>query len=166
MKLSWFSFYNLILALWVGGMAIFTFIVTPAIFKSYRRDQAGEIVGRLFPGYFLYTLILAALALVLFFIVANDQSRLAYRISLRLLIIGTGHQPFIAFKIHPDAVKLKQQVTSFERESPDSPARKQFRPAARRQRGPQPAAARGRGSSCCCSGRSSKNDNAARFAEA
>ena len=52
MKLSWFSFYNIVLALWVGGMALFTFIVTPVIFKSYPRDQAGEIVGRLFPGLF------------------------------------------------------------------------------------------------------------------
>ena len=34
---------------------------------------------------------------------------------------------FIVFKLHPDAVRIKQQVTSFERESPDSPARKQFR---------------------------------------
>jgi hypothetical protein len=45
--------YTLLLSLWTGGIAIFTFIVTPAIFRSYGRDQAGEIVGRLFPGDFL-----------------------------------------------------------------------------------------------------------------
>ena len=33
---------------------------------------------------------------------------------------------FIVFKLHPEAVKVKQEVTSFERESPDSPARKKF----------------------------------------
>jgi len=52
MKAPLFSVYNLVLALWVGGISIFTFIVTPAIFRSYGRDQAGEIVGKLFPGYF------------------------------------------------------------------------------------------------------------------
>ncbi len=36
MKLSWFSFYNLIPALWVGGIALFTFIITPAR-KQFRR---------------------------------------------------------------------------------------------------------------------------------
>ena len=127
MKLSWFSFYSLILALWVGGMAIFTFIVTPVIFKSYPRDQAGEIVGILFPGYFLYNLVLAALVLVLFFIVANDQSKLAYRLSLVCTVTALLINLFIVFKLHPDTVRVKQQVTSFERESPDSPARKQFR---------------------------------------
>ncbi|NTW65040.1 MAG: DUF4149 domain-containing protein, partial [Nitrospirae bacterium] len=54
MKSILFSLETLTRALWTGGMALFTFIVTPAIFRSYGRDQAGEIVGRLFPGYFLY----------------------------------------------------------------------------------------------------------------
>lgn len=127
MKLSWFSFYSLVLSLWVGGITIFTFIVTPVIFKSYPRDQAGEIVGRLFPGYFLYNLVLAVLVLVLFFIVANDQSKLAYRLSLVCAVTALLVNLFIVFKLHPDTVRIKQQVTSFERESPDSPARKQFR---------------------------------------
>jgi hypothetical protein len=127
MKLSWFFFYNLILALWVGGIALFTFIVTPVIFRSYPRDHAGEIVGLLFPGYFLYNLVLAALALVLFFIVANDRSHFAYRSSLVCVVTALLINLFIVFKLHPDTVMIKQQVTSFERESPDSPARKQFR---------------------------------------
>ena len=108
-------------------MTLFTFIVTPAIFKSYARDQAGEIVGRLFPGYFLYNLILAALVLVVFFIVANDRSKLAYRLSLVCVVTALLINLFIVFKLHPGAVRIKQQVTSFERESPDSQARKQFR---------------------------------------
>ena len=127
MKLSWFSLYSLILTLWVGGIVLFTFIVTPVIFKSYPRDQAGEIVGRLFPGYFLYNLVLAALVLILFFIVANDQSKLAYRISLVCVVTALLINLFIVFKLHPDTVRVKQQVSSFESESPDSPARKQFR---------------------------------------
>jgi uncharacterized membrane protein len=127
MKLSWFSLYSLILSLWVGGMAIFTFIVTPVIFRSYPRDQAGEIVGRLFPGYFLYNLVLSIIVLALFFIIANDQSKIAYRFSLVCVMTAVLINLFIVFKLHPDAVRVKQQVTSFERESPDSPARKQFR---------------------------------------
>jgi hypothetical protein len=33
---------------------------------------------------------------------------------------------YIAFKLHPDTVKVKRQIESFEREAPDSPMRKQF----------------------------------------
>ncbi len=43
------------LSLWVGGMSLFTFILTPVIFRSYPRDAAGEVVGKLFPSYFLFT---------------------------------------------------------------------------------------------------------------
>ena len=43
-----------ILALWVGGVCMFSFLTTPAIFRGYDRDRAGEIVGRLIGGYFLH----------------------------------------------------------------------------------------------------------------
>lgn len=127
MKMYWFSLYNLILAFWVGGIAIFTFVVTPVIFKSYGRDQAGEIVGLLFPGYFLYTIVLTAAALLFFFLLAADRSVFLYRLSLSLLTTALIISVVIAFKLHPEIVTVKQEVSSFERESPDSPARKKFR---------------------------------------
>ncbi len=126
MKNSWFSLYNLILALWVGGIASFTFVVTPVIFRSFGRDLAGKVVGELFPGYFLYNLVLAVLALILFFAAAGDSLKIAYHLSLVLLIAALIINLFIVFKLHPDTVRVKQAVTSFERESPDSPMRKRF----------------------------------------
>ena len=126
MKASWISVYSLVLALWVGGISIFSFIVTPAIFKSYGRDQAGEIVGRLLPGYFLYTMVLTLLALALFFFVAMDRTLPAYWPSLALLVTALAITLFVAFWVHPSAVEVKKTVTSFERESRDTPARKRF----------------------------------------
>jgi len=126
MKVSWFSLYNLVLALWVGGMAIFTFIVTPVIFKAYGRNMAGEIVGHIFPGYFLYNLILAAAALVLFFLLGTERATFVNRLSLALLAAALIVNIFIVFKLHPAAIKAKHEVASFERESPDSLARKRF----------------------------------------
>lgn len=120
-------FYTLILSLWTGGMAIFTFIVTPAIFRSYGRDQAGEIVGRLFPGYFLYLLVLSALALLLFFLLGADRSGRSFRASLFLLVIAVIVNAYVFFSLHPKTVAVKQQVVSFEAAAPDSPARKEFR---------------------------------------
>lgn len=107
-------------------MVLFTAILTPVIFKSYPRDMAGEIVGRLFPGYFRYNLVLAVAALILFFIIASDQSKLPYRISLLCITTALLINLIIVFKLHPDTVRVKRQVTSFEHESPDSPARKEF----------------------------------------
>ncbi len=126
MKFSFFSLYNLIVSLWVGGIAIFTFIVTPVVFRSFDRDLAGTIVGKLFPGYFLYLLVLSILAFIVFFTVAGDQSEPAARASLILLVVALAVNAYVTFKLHPDTVKVKQQIASFERESPDTAARKQF----------------------------------------
>ena len=126
MKVAWFSLYNLVLALWVGGIAIFTFIVTPALFRSFGRDQAGEIVGTLFPGYFIYTLILTLLALFLFLWAARNRLLSDYRLSLSLLTLSAAVALFVVFWVHPATVEVKRTVASFERESSDSPARKRF----------------------------------------
>jgi uncharacterized membrane protein len=127
MNLSWLSFYNLILALWVGGITVVTFIITPAIFRSFSRDQAGQIVGKLFPGYFLYNLIVSALALLLFFLVAGDQTSPAASLSLFLATVALFINAYVVFKLHPDTVRVKQKISSFEREPSDSAARKQFK---------------------------------------
>lgn len=126
MKFLLFSFYDLVLALWVGGMAIFTLIITPAIFRSFARDRAGELVGKLFPGYFLYNLVLSALAFVLFFVIAEDRSTTAYRLSFFLVAAAVMVNAFILYELHPETVRIKREVTSFERELRDSPARKKF----------------------------------------
>jgi hypothetical protein len=42
--------YRLALSLWVGGIALFTFVVTPVIFRTQGRDAAGKIVGSIFPS--------------------------------------------------------------------------------------------------------------------
>jgi hypothetical protein len=126
MKSTWFSLYNVVLALWVGGIAIFTFLVTPVIFKSFGRDMASEIVGHIFPGYFLYDLILAAVALALFILIAVERKAFRSRLSLVLLMAALIVNVFIVFKLYPEVLQAKREVTSFEREAPDSPARKKF----------------------------------------
>jgi uncharacterized membrane protein len=127
MTFTFGSLYSVVLALWTGGMALFTFIVTPALFQSFSRDQAGEIVGKLFPGYFVYLLALSTLALVLFFLLGSDQASRSFRASLFLLVLGIIINAYVLFSLHPKTVEVKQQVASFERAAPDTPARKEFR---------------------------------------
>ena len=101
MKFSWFSLYNVVLALWVGGMSILTFIIAPVIFKSYGKDMASDIVGRIFPGYFLYDLILAAAALALFFLINVERKTFAGRLSLVLLAAALIVNVCIVFNFIP-----------------------------------------------------------------
>jgi uncharacterized membrane protein len=119
--------YNLILALWVGGIFIFTFLITPIIFRSFERDTAGEIVGKLFPYYFPYNLILSGLALIVFLLFVGIQGKLHNRITVILLIAALLINLFVTFKLYPDIKGVKQQITTFEARSDESPIRNKFR---------------------------------------
>lgn len=115
-----YVFYVLALALWTGGMAIFTLLVTPAIFRSYGRDKAGEIVGRLFPGYFLHKLVLSAFALVFFLLLGGGDLQLA------LLVLAFLVNVFHRFLLYPVIRRVKETVSSFEADA-GSAVRKRFR---------------------------------------
>lgn len=111
--------YNFILALWVGGIFIFTFLVTPIIFQSFSSDTAGQIVGKLFPYYFPYNLILSVLALVVFLLFIGIQGKFQNKITLILLIAALLINLFVTLKLYPDIKGVKQQIVTFETQSDD-----------------------------------------------
>ena len=117
----------LTLSLWVGGIFLFTFVVTPVIFKSYGRDMAGEIVGKLFPSYFLFTAVVSALSLVFFLMSFQNRAILGYNLSLFLLIAAVVLSLYVSVKLHPEIKRVKQDIASFEATSPEDPLRKTFR---------------------------------------
>ncbi len=121
------SIYNILLALWVGGIAIFSFLITPILFKGFERDTASAIVDKLFPFYFPYNLIISLAALVSFLLVAKFQTGIARKLSFALIIAAIVINAFITFKLYPDIKRTKAAITSFEQTSSESLERKEFR---------------------------------------
>jgi len=115
--------YHLAITCWLGGAALFTFILTPTLFQSYSRDMAGSIVGVLFPGYFQWGLACGVIALLCLPLTRGRQV-MASGILLAVMLILTATQAFI---IEPRAAELKRQIPSFETTPPDHPLRVQFR---------------------------------------
>lgn len=114
--------YRLALAFWVGGVALFTFVLTPILFKTQPRDLAGKIVGVLFPGYFLWGLACGGVALVCLLL----QRGRAFVPALILLVVMLAATTFQALVIEPKAAALKAQIGSFETTSKDDPMRQEF----------------------------------------
>jgi len=106
---------------------MFTFIVTPVIFRSYSRDAAGDIVGKLFPMYFLFCIAVAAAALVTLLLMTEYRSTTKYIISIILVILALCSSIYLKFYLHPEIVSVKQQIASFETVSAEDPLRKKFR---------------------------------------
>ncbi len=127
MKTLLTDLYTLVLSLWVGGIFLFTFVVTPVIFRSYGKDMAGDIVGKLFPSYFLFSIIVAFLSLILFLLSFQDRTAPRHALSLFLLAAAVVISLYVSVRLHPEIKKVKQEIASFETVSPEDPLRKKFR---------------------------------------
>lgn len=115
--------YRLLIAFWVGGAALFTFILTPTLFKSFDRDMAGKIVGVLFPGYFKWGLICGVLALgVLLF--SRGKQWLVSSVIIVAMLVVTSLQAFV---VEPKAAAIKKEISSFVTTPEDHPLRQQFK---------------------------------------
>lgn len=115
--------YRLAVSMWVGGAALFTFLLTPTLFRSYGRDMAGGIVGVLFPGYFAWGLACGAVALICL-LVSRGRSAMVSGIIIVAMLLITAVQAFV---IEPRAAELKKAIPSFETTPADHPQRAEFR---------------------------------------
>ncbi|MGC2062883.1 MAG: DUF4149 domain-containing protein [Thermodesulfovibrionales bacterium] len=126
MKNLGYFFYILILGLWTGGVFIFTFVVTPAIFKTYSRDKAGDIVGTLFPPYFIFTIVIAGLALLLLLTAYPSLTMTAFKVSVGLAVLALSIAIYVRVGLYPQIQEVKRGV-SFETTAVDHPMRAEFR---------------------------------------
>ncbi|GAB7027729.1 DUF4149 domain-containing protein [Geotalea toluenoxydans] len=114
--------YRLAVALWLGGVGIFTFIVTPIVFKSFGRDMAGRIVGEVFPAYFRWGLVCGAVALASLLVLRGRNFVPSLLVIVAMLIMTS----FSAFYIEPRLASLKKEIPSFETTAKDHPLRREF----------------------------------------
>jgi hypothetical protein len=121
MKIAEFI-YRLAVAFWVGGNALFTFVLTPLLFKTESRDTAARIVGTFFPGYFRWGMACGVIALVVRLLSRGRGIDLVACVLMAMLAV-TAVQ---AFYVEPRAAKLKQEIGSFETTSKEHPLRREF----------------------------------------
>ena len=105
MKIATFC-YHLAISCWLGGMTLFTFVLTPTLFASYSRDIAGNIVGILFPGYFRFSLVCGAVAL-LCQLIRRGRFAAASLCIIGVMLLLTAVQAYV---IEPRAAALKRSI--------------------------------------------------------
>ncbi|GFO56582.1 membrane protein [Geomonas sp. Red276] len=114
--------YRLAISLWLGGAALFTFVLTPLLFKNETRDTAARIVGLFFPGYFRWGVACGVIALACRLVMAGKGMAVPTVILAVMLTLCS----IQAFYIEPKAAELKRQIVSFETTPKDHPLRRQF----------------------------------------
>ena len=120
------SVYRLAISLWLGGMVLFTFIVTPTLFATQAREAAGRSVGAIMPLYFRYGLILTGIAFLVRIVSREAWPGARRLIGTFLLVAAVVLTAFQYFGLEPRMSAIKRTVASFDTTPIEDPARKEF----------------------------------------
>jgi len=90
-----------ILAISLGMMIFFSFVLAPMIFKILDAENAGKFVRKIFPYYYFVNLIFLIIALILFIIISSIDTRFYITMALALSFV------FAQFILMPMINKLK-----------------------------------------------------------
>ncbi len=119
--------YLLSLTLWIGGMAFFSFIAAPSVFKVLPRDEAGKVVTEIFPKYYWEGIICGAIALASSLALGMRTSwsvlLIVRTILLGVMIVAALYSVLV---LEPRIHAVKEQIISFESRSPTAPLRLEF----------------------------------------
>ena len=120
------AIYRLSLALWVGGMSVFTFVVTPVIFRTQTREAAGKIVGAIFPVYFRFCMGVAVVALV-----ARAAGGVAFSGTRQLagtilVVLSLGIVSYHTYGLAPRIAEVRETIVSLEAAPEENSARQEF----------------------------------------
>jgi hypothetical protein len=119
--------YLLSVALWIGGMAFFSFLAAPSIFKVLPRETAGTVVADIFPKYYWQGIICGVIALGTSFALGIRERwnilLIVRTIMIAVMVIGILYAVII---LQPQIQAVKAQTTSFESLSPTDPLRLEF----------------------------------------
>jgi hypothetical protein len=96
--------YLLSLVCWIGSIIFFSFFVAPVVFKILEREKAGEVVGIIFPRYYIIGYVSGVLVLIA--LLLNGPAGLKW-CAWGVMMVGTAYAGLI---VNPKARTLKEQL--------------------------------------------------------
>ncbi len=100
--------YILSLVIWIGSIVFFSFFTAPVVFKTLDREQAGKMVGVIFPRYYRIGYVCSLLALI------SLAMNLSVFTDIRLILLTVMALCtfFAGMIVGPKAGRLKKQMKS------------------------------------------------------
>ena len=115
--------YIFSLVCWIGSIIFFSFFAAPIIFKLLDREKAGEVVGVIFPRYYLLGYVCAALTLPSLLFSAENLLG-AKQILLFVMTVGW---LYAGLFISPKARDLKAKIKLARSMEEQEPLEAQFK---------------------------------------
>ncbi len=116
----------LTLVVWFGGMIFFSFIAAPSIFSILPKETAGDVVGDIFPKYFLIGYISSLLLLGTLLWLGRGQLK-AVIAPLLIIAVMTCLTFYSGLIIGSKARSIKQEIRQTSEETKKEVLRKAFK---------------------------------------
>ena len=116
-------FYIFGLVCWIGSIIFFSFFAAPEIFKLLDREKAGEVVGVIFPRYYLLGYVCAALTLPS--LLSSTDNLLG--VKQTLLFVMTVGWLYACLFVSPKARDLKAKIKFVSSMEEHEPLEAQFK---------------------------------------
>jgi len=114
------------LVVWIGGIIFFSFIAAPSIFKILPRETAGDVVGEIFPKYWVISYICSITALATIMIVSSHERTYAW-VRIGLLVLMTGLAFYSGLIVGSKARKVKAEIRTTQDPSKKEGLKSQFK---------------------------------------
>ena len=115
--------YILGLVCWIGSIIFFSFFAAPIIFKLLDREKAGEVVGVIFPRYYLLGYVCAVLILPSL-LIRTENLLGTKQIFLFIMIVGW---LYAGLFVSPKARDLKAKIRFANSTETQEPLEAQFK---------------------------------------
>jgi hypothetical protein len=100
--------YLLALAVWVGEIVFFSFVVAPALFAVLGGPRAGAVVGAILPRYYTLGAVAGAVAIACAFVLARRAMAAGWwTAAIVALALGLGATLWAGGVVHPRAQRLR-----------------------------------------------------------
>jgi uncharacterized membrane protein len=103
--------YLLTLAVWVGSIVFFSFVVAPTVFKTLKPEDAAAVIRRIFSKYYAVGLVCAAVGIFCVGILAVDRAFAKWPAILSLLLLAAmgGTDVWLRQAVMPQMNQLRDQ---------------------------------------------------------
>ncbi len=118
--------YRIALALWFGGTAVFSLLMTPVIFRTQPRETAAHVVGAMMPVYFRGAIAAVAAALAARIAAGLGLSGFQPSFGTVILAAALAANLWQAYVLVPRMERVRTKIPSFEVRHAHHPARREF----------------------------------------
>lgn len=98
------------IAIWFGSLVFFSFFAAPSIFRSLSREDAGKLVGLIFPKYYMVGYVCGFLAITSLFVLGNMEGNKFPEVRFYILVFMSAVTLYSGIFVGGKARRIKLQI--------------------------------------------------------